>query len=133
AVSARTVRGLLVGGVEIADLPDPMRARAALSAADFVVSLEVRHSEVTEQADVVLPVAPTVEKPGTFVTWEGRPRSFETVLDEPNSLTDTRILAGIAEEMGRPLGFRTIAAARADFDALGTWDGERATFEVTPP
>ena len=125
-VADRTLRGLLVGGVEIADLPDPTLARAALAAADVVVSLEVRHSEVTAVADIVLPIAPVVEKPGTFVTWDGRRRSFDAVLDEPNSVTDTRVLAGIAEELGRPLGFRTIAGARDDLASLGGWDGTRA-------
>lgn len=134
------IQGLLVGGVEIADLPDPARARAALAAASVVISLEVRRSEVTELADVVLPVAPPVEKSGTFVTWEGRRRPFGTALHEPGSITDTRVLAGIAEEMGRPLGFRTPADALADHDSVGSWDGTRAggpsaapTAEARPP
>ena len=42
------------------DLPDPAAALAALDAAPFVVSLELRASEVTERADVVLPVAAAV-------------------------------------------------------------------------
>ncbi len=82
-------------------------------------------------ADVVLPVAPVVEKPGTFVNWEGRVRTFDAVLHEPNSLTDIRVLAGIAEEMGQPLGFRTVAQARAaPCSELGPWDGARA---AVPP
>nr|WP_245527773.1 molybdopterin-dependent oxidoreductase [Aeromicrobium marinum] len=132
AVFGRDLTALVVGGVEVADLPEPALARHALKAADFVVSLEVRHSEVTALADVVLPVAPVVEKPGTFVSWEGRHRSFEAVLHEPNSLTDTRILAGIAEELGRPIGFRTIAGARADLAALGPWDGRRTELPEAP-
>lgn len=123
-----TVHALLIGGIEINDLPDPAAARKALDKAEFIVSLEVRESEVTEVADVVLPVAPVVEKPGSFVNWEGRIRTFDTVLHEPNSLTDIRILAGIAEEMGQPLGFRTVAQARAAMRDLGPWDGERAAF-----
>ena len=55
---------LLVGGVELADLPDPDAALAAIDAAPFVVSLELRESAVTELADVVFPVAPVVEKAG---------------------------------------------------------------------
>lgn len=123
-----TVHALLIGGVEIDDLPDPVGARRALTKADFIVSLEVRESEVTEVADVVLPVAPVVEKPGSFVNWEGRVRTFDAVLHEPNSLTDIRILAGLAEEMGQPLGFRTVAQARAAMHDVGAWDGERAAF-----
>src|SRR5690606_5255811 len=44
---------LLVGGVELADLPDPAAARAALDAAPCVGSLELRHSELTARAEVV--------------------------------------------------------------------------------
>jgi NADH-quinone oxidoreductase subunit G len=126
AAAAGTLRALLVGGVEIDDLPDPAGARAGLAAADFVVSLEVRHSDVTALADVVLPIAPVVEKPGMFVNWEGRVRTFDVVLDQPGSLTDIRVLAGIAEEMGTSLGFRTVAAARRAMTELGPWDGTRA-------
>ncbi|MGJ9413256.1 NADH-quinone oxidoreductase subunit G [Aeromicrobium sp. CF4.19] len=128
------LRALVVGGVEVDDLPDPTAAREALDAADFVVSLEVRESDVTRAADVVLPVAPAVEKPGTFLTWEGRYRPFEAVLHEPGSLTDIRVLAGIAEEMGVDLGFRTVSGARERFVEVGAWDGERLPApDVTAP
>jgi NADH-quinone oxidoreductase subunit G len=128
-----TTKALLVGGVEIDDLPDPAAARAALGKVGFLVSLEVRESDVTAVADVVLPIAPVVEKPGSFVNWEGRVRSFEAVLREPNSLTDIRVLAGLAEEIGTPLGFRTVAQARAAFDELGAWDGERTPAPSVEP
>jgi NADH-quinone oxidoreductase subunit G len=75
----------------------------------------------------VLPVAPPVEKAGTFVSWEGRLRPFEAVLNEPNSLTDIRVLAGIAEEMGSSLGFRTTEAAHAAMTDTGPWDGTRVS------
>jgi NADH-quinone oxidoreductase subunit G len=133
AAVSGTVKALVVAGVELDDLPDPAAARAGLAAADFVVSLEVRHSDVTAVADVVLPIAPVVEKPGMFVNWEGRVRSFDAVLHEPNSLTDIRVLAGIAEEMGTPLGFRTVAAARRAMTELGPWDGTRATAPAIEP
>ncbi len=126
AAASGTLKALVVGGVELDDLPDPAGARVGLAAADFVVSLEIRRSDVTALADVVLPIAPVVEKPGMFVNWEGRVRSFEAVLTEPSSLTDIRVLAGIAEEMGQPLGFRSVAAARRAMIELGPWDGVRA-------
>jgi NADH-quinone oxidoreductase subunit G len=126
AAEKGAITALLVGGVELDDLPDPAGSRTALAAAAFVVSLEVRHSDVTALADVVLPIAPVVEKPGMFVNWEGRVRTFDAVLSQPGSLTDIRVLAGIAEEMGTPLGFRTVAAARRAMTELGPWDGTRA-------
>ncbi len=62
---------LIVGGVDPRDLPDPGAARKALDAVGFLVSLEVRSSEVTQRADVVLPVAPVTEKAGTFLELGG--------------------------------------------------------------
>ena len=132
ATQSGAIEALVIGGVELDDLPDPAQARAALKAARFILSLEVRESAVTAMADVVLPVAPVVEKPGSFVNWEGRMRSFDAVLNQPNSLTDVRVLAGIAEELGAPIGFRTVDQARKDMTDVGPWDGDRAAApEVT--
>ncbi len=132
AAAARELRGLVVGGVEIDDLADPDLARAALERADFVVSLELRESEVTRAADVVLPVAPVAEKAGMFVTWEGRTRPFDQVMAQPSALPDTRVLAGVAEELGRSLGFRTSLQARARMVEVGPWDGDRVTAPAVP-
>jgi NADH-quinone oxidoreductase subunit G len=122
---------LLVGGVEVDDLPDPMAALAAVDAAPFVVSLELRHSAISGRADVVFPVAPVTEKSGTFVNWEGRQRSFEPALP-PNATSDSRVLAALAEEVGVDLGLRDAAAARAELHRLGNWQGAPAAAPNVP-
>lgn len=138
ALLAGELGGLVIGGVDPDDTADPAATRAAIEAASFVVALELRETDVTRAADVVFPVAPVSDKAGMFVTWEGRPRPFPAVFEDPRSLPDLRVLAGIAEELallgqGSPLGFRTVAAARAEMEDLGPWDGERApTVEVAP-
>jgi NADH-quinone oxidoreductase subunit G len=131
AVSSGELGGLVVGGVDPDDTADPAAFRAALDAASFVVALEQRQTDVTRVADVVFPVAPVTDKPGTFVNWEGRAREFPAVFVDPNALPDARVLAGVAEELavlgqGRPLGFRTSAEAHARMVEMGPWDGERA-------
>ena len=118
------LHALLIGGVEPADLADPQAALSAIEAADFVVSLEIRHSEVTALADVVLPVAPVAEKAGTFLNWEGRLRSFDVALTS-NAAPDLRVLATLAGELGSDLGFRTATEARAEMAGLGAWNGPR--------
>ena len=125
AAAAGELGGLVVGGVDPADLDDPVLARSAVEAAGFVVSLEVRASEVTRAADVVFPVAPVTDRAGTFVNWEGRVRQFGKVLHNPNSLPDLRVLAGIAEELGAPLGWRTPEQVWDEMVQVGPWDGER--------
>lgn len=121
------IGALVIAGVDLNDLADPAAARAAIARAPFVVSLELCETEVTRAADVVFPVAAVTDKPGMYVNWEGRPRTFDAVFNNPNALPDLRILAGIAEELGTPLGFRTVADARADMMSLGPWDGDRET------
>ncbi|MBF4762543.1 NADH-quinone oxidoreductase subunit G [Nocardioides islandensis] len=129
AVNAGDLHGLVVGGVDPDDTADPAAFRAALDRASFVVSLELRESAVTEVADVVFPVAPVTDKAGMFVTWEGRPRTFDAIFSSPTSLPDLRVLAGIAEELGTSLGFRTVAEARTQMEEMGPWDGDRASLD----
>jgi NADH-quinone oxidoreductase subunit G len=126
AVHRGELRALVVGGVDPRDMPDPLAARAAIDAAPFVVSLELRPSAVTERADVVLPVAPVVEKAGTFLDWEGRARPFDAVLRGTNALPDTRVLHVLAAAMDVDLGLPDVMAARAELAELADWDGARA-------
>ncbi len=131
AAASGELKALVVAGVDLRDLTDPQLATTALGAADFVVSLEVRASEVSPFADVILPVAPVTEKSGSFVDWEGRVRPFTQIFHEPSSLPEVRILAGIAEEMGVAFGIRTVEQARAEMQSFGAWDGERVSFPAS--
>ena len=101
----------------------PGAAEAALAAAGFVVSLEIRHSAVTEHADVVLPVAVAAEKAGRFVTWEGRRRPFDLTLTNTGQLADGRVLHALADELDVDLGLPDVASARAELAALGAGTG----------
>ncbi|MFE0306695.1 NADH-quinone oxidoreductase subunit G [Amycolatopsis sp. NPDC058986] len=118
AASGQQLDGLLVGGVDPDDLPDPDLARRALDNAGFVVSLELRPSAVTERADVVLPIAPAVEKAGSYLNWEGRRREFDVTLEGTGALPDCRVLDTLAVEMDADLFTQTPAAAHADFSRL---------------
>ncbi|MGV9880563.1 NADH-quinone oxidoreductase subunit G [Streptomyces sp. NPDC003006] len=132
AAATGELGALLVAGVEVADLPDPPRAREALNAVGFLVSLELRPSEVTERADVVLPVAAVAEKPGTFLNWEGRARMFEAAL-KPDQMTrrlaptDARVLHMLADAGDVHLGLPDLVTLRRELDRLGAWGGPYAT------
>jgi NADH-quinone oxidoreductase subunit G len=130
AARSGDLAGLLVGGVDPHDLADPDAALDALERA-FVVSLEIRPSEVTARADVVLPVAAVAEKSGTFWDWEGRERPFEVVL-ETSLLSDYRVLDMLADEMDVPLGTRDLTLVRRQIAELATWDGSAATAPAVP-
>jgi len=115
---------LLVGGVELGDLPDPDEALAAIDAAPFVVSLELRESAVTALADVVFPVAPVVEKGGSFMNWEGRIRPFGPSL-QTNAIPDLRVLAFLSDELGVDLNMTSALVAGDEMARLGLWAGTR--------
>ena len=115
AAAARgELKALVVAGVELADLADPAAARDAFDRVGFLVSLEQRHSAITELADVVLPVALIEEQIGTFDNWEHR--HGEVALVNPSNtaaLPDVRVLAMLADALGSPLGFDSPAQVRA--------------------
>ena len=132
AAAAGELGALVVAGVDPADLPDPAAALAALAMTPFIVSLELRVSAVTDRADVVLPVAAVVEKPGTFVDWEGRGGTFGAALPVPGVRSDLYVLGEIADEMDVHLGLPDAEAARAEIARIGTWRGARQTAPAVP-
>lgn len=115
---------LVVGGIDLRDWVNPQEARAALQNAGFVVALEVCRTEVTELADVVLPVAPAVEKNGTFINWEGRLRPFGQAFAS-RALTDRDVLERIAAEADVNLGLRDLAQLYQEVNPLMLWSGTR--------
>ncbi|MFT3662901.1 MAG: NADH-quinone oxidoreductase subunit G [Gordonia sp. (in: high G+C Gram-positive bacteria)] len=132
ALASGELEAVITGGVDVDDLPDPEAAAAALRRG-FTVSLEQRPSSVTEFADVVFPVAAVAEKSGTFVTWEGRPRPFDTALpprpDRTHPLSDHRVLHALAAELGADLNCDSAEAIHREFSRIGPWRGNRATLE----
>ncbi|RIK14981.1 MAG: NADH-quinone oxidoreductase subunit G [Acidobacteria bacterium] len=118
AAARGELAALVVGGVEIDDLPDPQLAREALARA-FVVSLELRETDVHEYADVILPVAPHAEKAGAYADWEGRLRPFEQALAS-SADADHVVLHRLAAAMGVALGTESVHDVRREITELGT-------------
>ncbi|MFS8097987.1 NADH-quinone oxidoreductase subunit G [Lentzea alba] len=125
--------GLVVGGVDPLDLPDPALAEKALAEAEFIVSLELRPSAVTERANVVLPIAPSVEKSGSYLNWEGRRREFGTTLEGTGALPDCRVLDTLAVEMDADLFTQTPAASASDLARLGEGAPSGSSLNVAAP
>ncbi len=122
------LQALVLAGVDPYDCEDPAAALASLEAAPFVISVEQRLSAAAQRADVVFPAALIEEQSGHFLNWEHRERPVALVTRaQANPMTDLRILAALADALGSDLGFRTPAGARTDLEALGAWEGGRAT------
>nr|MDT0661372.1 NADH-quinone oxidoreductase subunit G [Micromonospora sp. DSM 115978] len=128
AAAAGRLGALVVAGVDPADLADPRQAEAALDRVPFLVSLELRRSAVSRRANVVLPVAPVVEKAGSFLDWEGRLRTFEAVLNT-TAMNDARVLDALAAQLGVQLGTGDVNTTRRE---LGTLPSTRAERPAAP-
>jgi NADH-quinone oxidoreductase subunit G len=111
AATGSAIKGLVVGGVSPEDVDGDLIF--AVEKAQFVVSLETRHTEITAEADVVLPVAVVTEKAGTFRNWEGRDRSFAAVTPTPGALSDSDVLAELARELGKSISITDFWATAA--------------------
>ncbi|MEH0822537.1 MULTISPECIES: NADH-quinone oxidoreductase subunit G [unclassified Micromonospora] len=123
---------LVVAGVDPADLADPRLAEQALDAVPFLVSLELRNSAVARRADVVFPVAPVVEKAGSFLDWEGRLRTFEAVLHTA-AMTDGRVLDALAAQLDVRLGTGDVPSVRRELGGLPPTRVERPAAPSVAP
>lgn len=134
-ISQGEIRGVLTGGIDPADLPDHDKLLAGLDRAEFVVSIETHHSEVTALADVVFPVAVVTEKSGTFLTWEGRSKPFAQAFRDSLTMSDSGVLAMLASDMNTDvtLSGETLAIRR-EIRSISAWTGARAPVNpVTVP
>ncbi len=120
------IGALMISGVQPRDFADPAATLAALEQVGFLVSLEQRASQVTERADVVLPVALLEETSGTFLNWEHRPGRVRVVNTQPATpMNEIRVLAALADAMGSDLGMRTVVEAHAAWAEIEPWQGAR--------
>jgi NADH-quinone oxidoreductase subunit G len=132
AATSGGLGALIVAGVDPSDLGDPRAADAALDKVGFLVSLEQRMTAVARRADVVFPVAPVVEKAGSFINWEGRLRTFEQVLDTP-AMSDARVLDTLAKEFGIELGCGDTFQIREALAKLPATRAARASAPTVEP
>jgi NADH-quinone oxidoreductase subunit G len=103
------------------------RAKAGLNHAQMVVSLSPFKANM-DLADVLLPIAPFSETPGTFVNAEGRIQGFHAVV---KPLGECRPAWKVLRVLGNTLGlagFEQETAADVLAQALGRVTGEGARF-----
>ncbi len=70
------LKGYVLLGCEPDDFFDPLGFRNAVSQADLTVSMSVYETSARKYSDVLLPIAPFTETPGTYVNTEGCPQTF---------------------------------------------------------
>jgi NADH-quinone oxidoreductase subunit G len=101
------------------------KAKAALEQAEMVITLSPFKANM-DISDVLLPIAPWTETPGTFVNAEGRVQSFHAVV---KPLADTRpgwkVLRVLGNMLGMP-GFDYESAQEVLIAARGEKDAKEA-------
>jgi NADH-quinone oxidoreductase subunit G len=107
------------------DAADGRRAAAGLAKCEMVVAMSPFKANM-DIADVLLPIAPWTETPGTFVNAEGRVQSFHAVVKPAGDARPAwKVLRVIANTLGLP-GFDfestqdVLAAARGAQDVAAT-------------
>ena len=124
------LEAVVVGGVDPMDISPDAKVKLAKK---FIVSFEIRQSDITEIAQVVFPVATVVEKSGSFMDWQGKVRKFEAAVEQSLNRSDVRILSMLADEIGKPINLPTVKAARNEFESIGNWDGQIAAMKTAIP
>ncbi len=124
------LEAIVIGGVDPMDISPDAKVKLAKK---FIVSFEIRQSDITEIAQVVFPVATVVEKSGSFMDWQGKVRKFEAAVEQTLNRSDVRILSMLADEIGRPINLPTVKAARNEFESIGNWDGQLAAMKPAAP
>lgn len=125
------IAALLVAGVDPHDDPAGAAVLEAAGARAFTVVLTTHHTAISEQADVVFPVAVDAERAGSYTDWEGRVRSFGPAIRDSLPLSDGRVLAMLADAMGVDFGSGEPLELRAELDGLGAWAGARPVLPST--
>ena len=109
-------KGYLTFGLEAdLDCANPALATAALAAADFVLAFSAYAPRAGDRADVVLPITPFTETPGSFVNAEGVLQSFTAVVHPlGEARPGWKVLRVLATMLGQTtLAFETIESVRA--------------------
>lgn len=135
AIAQGSINAVITAGVDPSDLPNGTELLAGIDQADFVVALENHHSEITQRASVVFPVAVVTEKSGSFMNWEGRSKPFSAAFREALTLTDAGVLSMLASAMDVQLSGDT-RVLRKELSSLKPWSGSRANVnkrEISAP
>ncbi len=116
---AGDVRALIVFGEDVVQTdPDATAVRAALSALDLLVVIELFLSETAKLADVVLPGASFLEKDGTFTNGERRIQRVRKAVEPVAGRADWEVVLALMAATGLPQTFTHPSAVLAEIAEL---------------
>ena len=99
--------------------PDTTHVGEALRALDFLVVQDIFLTETAQLADVVLPAAAAAEKDGTFTNTDRRVQRVRQAVEPPGQArADWQSICQIAERMGTPMSYPSVAAIQDEIASL---------------
>ncbi len=116
----KALDAMLGGGVDLLWLLAADEFDTGRIGADTFVVYQGHHGDRgAARADVILPGAAYVEKPGTYVNTEGRvQRGFKAAFAPGEAREDWSILRAFSAVLGKPLPYDTIEALRARLEQV---------------
>ncbi len=118
---------LLLGTEPVFDSAAGAATRQGLAQAQMVVSLNAFKANM-DLADVLLPIAPFTETPGTFVNAEGRVQSFHAVVKPLGQARPAWKVLRVLGQMLGLAGFEAESAGEVLSQAIGVASAEGARF-----
>ncbi len=116
------LRGLLLWQIEPEfDCADPAKAMQQIGAADFVVAASSYITDTMRSyADVLLPITPYTETPGTFVNIEGRWQSFSASVKPMGEARPGWKVLRVLGNFFKQIGFNYLSSeeVRGELDTL---------------
>ncbi|MGH2692057.1 MAG: NADH-quinone oxidoreductase subunit G [Actinomycetota bacterium] len=109
----------LIGNDPLSDFPDAQLAHTAVANAGFLVVQDIAAGPYRQAADVILPAAAYLEKPGHMTDWEGRSQPIAPVRG-PAGLArpDWQIFQELSEVLGSDMGFGSLERLQAEMEML---------------
>jgi NADH-quinone oxidoreductase subunit G len=115
------VKALFVFGADVVGNLGREKVEPALEGLELLVLIDIRRSETSLYADVILPAASFAETEGTFTNHAGRVQRFRQAFPPPGqAMEGWRLLASLLQACGDA---RTWTNAEAVFSALATETG----------
>jgi NADH-quinone oxidoreductase subunit G len=112
------LKGLVVFGADLVGQLGREKVESALEMLDLLVLIEIRRTETSLYADVVLPAASFAETDGTFTNHAGRVQRVRQAFSPPgDALEGWRLVADLAKALG---GSRSWESAEGVFSALSS-------------
>lgn len=99
-------KGLLIMGEDEAQTdPNTNRVKRALGNLEFLVVIDIFHTETTKFAHVILPGASFAEKDGTFTNGERRVQRVRKAIEPLAGMAEWQIISRLSTLMGYPMHY----------------------------